>query len=294
MSLALAREMTCAILDRSGVQDGSTDIGQFKIRLVRRQKPTSIEAQVFEPLVCFVLQGAKTTGSGRQNIRVAAGMSLTVSHAVPVISRIVDASVQTPYLALVLPLDLGLIHSLSADIGDDLPGGPATDAIRADAGSDDLLHALYRLMSSAEQPREDRILAPLIFREIHYRLLTGSGGNALRALATGNSNARRIDQVIRHIRKNLDRRLPTDELAQVAGMSPSGLHASFRAVTSTTPLQYQKDLRLLNARDLLQSGAPSVSTVAFQIGYESPTQFSREYSRKFGIPPRMDRTPATA
>ena len=167
-------------------------------------------------------------------------------------------------------------------------GGAVSRALSVHEADAPLREAFGRLLGLVERPGEAGVLGPLVQKEIHYRLLTSPQGATLRALLQADGHAGRIGQVIAHLRAHVADPLTTEELARLAGMSRSSFHEHFRTVTATTPLQYQKELRLLQARERLQAGGQSVSSVAFEVGYESPTQFSREYARKFGASPRHD------
>jgi len=166
----------------------------------------------------------------------------------------------------------------------------AAETHQADPG---LLDALHRYLALADSPADAKVLGPLIAKEIHYRLLVAPFGGMLRRLIRHDSSASAIARAIGHIRGNMRSRIAIPDLARRVGMSVSAFHKHFKTVTSTTPLQYQKELRLLEARRLLRTGAASVSTAALEVGYESPSQFSREYARKFGLPPSQDTAGAT-
>lgn len=166
----------------------------------------------------------------------------------------------------------------------------AAETHRADPG---LLDALRRYLALADCPADSKVLGPLTSKEIHFRLLMAPFGAMLRRLLRRDSNASAIARAIGHIRGNISAPVAIPELARQVGMSPSAFHKHFKTITSTTPLQYQKELRLLEARRLLRTAGASVTAAAFDVGYESPSQFSREYARKFGIPPSHDVTDAT-
>jgi AraC-like DNA-binding protein len=246
-------------------------------------------------LLCLVLQGAKEVGSSTRTLAVRAGQSLIVSHALPVVSRITEATPERPYVAVVLPLDLDALRSLAQ----------AVPAARSNAAADpfsiclcdtdpSLEDALLRYLLQCETEETRRLLAPITSREIHARLLIGSHAPVLRRLLWHESVASRIHQATRDIHADLSRNIVVGDLAQRVGMSPSAFFEHFKAVTGTSPLQYQKDLRLLKARDALRTSGAKVSDIAFGVGYESSAQFSREYSRKFGLSPRQDRELAPA
>lgn len=279
-----AAERACAV---AGVRDGTLDTGVAGLKIARRPEPSALEAMVYEPLVCFVVQGAKDTGTKAGSVRASAGRLLVVSHDIPIVSKIVEATAARPYLALILPLDLSVLRGLEEEIGG-AGGGAVSRALTLHEAEAPLREAFGRLLELVERPGEAGVLAPLVQKEIHYRLLTSPQGATLRALLQADGHAGRIGQVIAHLRAHVADPLATEELARLAGMSRSSFHEHFRTVTATTPLQYQKELRLLQARERLQAGGQSVSAVAFEVGYESPTQFSREYARKFGASPRHD------
>ena len=282
--LVAAAERICAA---EGVQDGTLKTGVAGLKIARRPEPSALEAMVYEPLVCFVVQGAKDTGTKAGSVRASAGRLLLVSHDIPIVSRIVEATRERPYLALILPLDLSMLRGLEEEIGG-AGGGAVSRALSLHEAEAPLREAFGRLLELVERPGEAGVLGPLVQKEIHYRLLTSPQGANLRALLQTDGHAGRIGQVIAHLRAHVADPLATEELARLAGMSRSSFHEHFRTVTATTPLQYQKELRLLQARERLQAGGQSVSAVAFEVGYESPTQFSREYARKFGASPRHD------
>ncbi|MBX2803054.1 MAG: AraC family transcriptional regulator [Myxococcales bacterium] len=258
------------------------------LHLARRTTSHTIEALVYEPVVCLILQGAKETTVGDHTVALHAGQSLVVSHHLPVLARVTQASPEQPYLALVAAVDVAELRSLHDEVADDLPPPEPTSSLavtRADAST---LGVLSRYVDLARNPTEARVLAPLIRRELHYRLLRADNGGMLRALLQHNSHASHISRAIHRLRTEFRRRVEVGDLASSVGMSPSSFHKHFKAITSTTPLQYLKDLRLMEARRLLRGGEYTVSTAAFEVGYVSSSQFSREYSRKFGAPPRSD------
>lgn len=263
------------------------------LTLVRCTHPTGFEATLYEPLVCLIVQGSKVTTAGDQTVTLSAGKGVVVSHDLPVVSRIERASRAKPYLALVVRLDLGTLRSLHAEIGDGEAIGAEEEALKVAYLDAPTMAVLQRYLDVLDRPMDARVLSPLIRRELHYRLLVSSSGGMLRSLLRRDSHASRISDAIGALREGFRGPLDIEALARQAGMSPSSFHKHFRSVTRTTPLQYQKDLRLAEARVLLRGGRHSVSTAAFEVGYESPSQFSREYSRKFGLPPQSDRRSAS-
>ncbi|MBK6696024.1 MAG: AraC family transcriptional regulator [Myxococcales bacterium] len=252
--------------------------------VLRRDAPSAIEASLYEPVLCLILQGRKQLSLGAETLSFGPGECLLVSHDLPVRSRITKA----PYLALVLAVDVATIRKLYDEVaGSALDGarGRAAETHRADPG---LLDALRRYLKLADAPADAKVLGPLVLKEIHYRLLTAPFGGMLRSLIRYDSIESAVARAIGHIRGDIRARIEIPELARRVGMSASSFHKHFRAVTSTTPLQYQKELRLIEARRLLKKGGASVTAAALDVGYESASQFSREYARKFGVPPSRD------
>jgi transcriptional regulator GlxA family with amidase domain len=185
-------------------------------------------------------------------------------------------------------LDVATIRKLYdevAESGLDSERARAAETHRADPG---LLDALRRYLALADSPADAKVLGPLTSKEIHYRLLMAPFGGMLRSLIRHDSDASAVARAIGHIRRDVRSPIAIPELARRVGMSVSSFHKHFKTITSTTPLQYQKELRLLEARRLLKTGGASVTTAAFDVGYESASQFSREYARKFGVPPSQD------
>ena len=258
------------------------------LTLLKYDQPTTLDCTLYNPAVGLVLQGRKESILGDRTLRFGAGQSVIVSHDLPVVSQVTEASPSAPYTVMVIALNLGIARSLYDDVG------PAVfrngDGASLDSGSADeaLVDAMVRYYALLENPLEAKVLGPLILKEVHFRVLMAPHGGMFRNLLRRDSHASRIAQTIEHIRTNFRSTIAVGDLAKVAGMSVSTFHEHFKQITTTTPLQYQKDLRLMEARRLLCEGDHSVSRVAFDVGYESPTQFSREYSRRFGASPRAD------
>jgi AraC-like DNA-binding protein len=245
---------------------------------------TEFEATLYEPVVCVVLRGRKETTFGDQTFDVGAGDCLLVSHDLPVVSRIVEA----PYLALLLDVNLDLLRGLYDELGTAMLDKTEARALEVHGAPQPLLEALGRYVGIAESPVDAKVLGPMLSKEIHYRLLTASFGGMLRDLIRYDSAASAIANAIGQIRRRFRESLVVADLAREVGMSVSAFHRQFKAVTASSPLQYQKDLRLLEARRMLRTGIVTVTAAAYDVGYESPSQFSREYARKFGHPPKHD------
>ncbi|MEZ4463007.1 MAG: AraC family transcriptional regulator [bacterium] len=248
---------------------------------------TPIEATIYEPVVCLILQGRKDVTHGSRTVSFGPGEALLVSHDLPVESRVTEASPEAPYLAVVLTLDLALLRRLDLP-GSDLDPAPA-QSVEVHAADQGLIDAFARYL--ALSPQEADLVGPVILQELYVRLLMAPHGGMLRRLLRPDSHASGIAQAVRQIRADISARLVVPELARGVGMSPSLFYRTFKAITATTPLQYQKDLRLLEARRLLVAEGYGVSDAAFAVGYESPTQFSREFARKFGGSPRSQVRP---
>ncbi len=258
------------------------------LSIFRQASCTTFEALLYQPVACLILQGSKETVIGDRTVTYGTGDSLVVSHDVPVVSRVIDASAEKPYLGVILELDMGIIRSLDDEIGAIQSEEKNALSVDVSASDEALIDAFGRCVALIDRPLEARALAPLIIREIHFRLLTAPHGAMLRRLRWHDSHASRVQTAVSHIRQNYKSVLAVADLAKLAGMSTSSFHEHFKSVTATTPLQYQKHLRLMEAKRLLSEGNHAVSTVAYEIGYESLNQFSREYARKFGASPRKD------
>lgn len=284
-----------AIMDRDGPAKPALAHAPSGMHFLRVPAPTGQDATVYRPLLCLVLQGAKHVGTSRKSLRVGQGQSLIVSHALPVLSRITEAAPDRPYVALVFPIDLDLLRGLAPAIPARTTQAPHDPfSISLCPSTPDMEDALLRYLHYCESPETRQLLAPITAREIHARLLLGPHAEVLQRLLWHETTASRIFEATRRVQSDLARPLVVGELAQQVGMSGSAFFEHFKAVTGTSPLQYQKDLRLLRARDALRSTNAKVSDIAFAVGYESSAQFSREYARKFGIPPRQDRADPAA
>jgi len=256
------------------------------VALSGRREPTELRAAMYEPVVCLILQGAKELSAGDKTFTIGPGQCLLVSHDIPVSACITTASPQHPYLSLVLRLDVGVLRSLYEEVSDVLDSRvPARSAGVHDADAA-LIDAFARMVALPEEPVERRVIEPMLLREIHFRLLMAPHGGMLRQLLRHDSHASNVARAIHRIRSDFRTAIAVPDLAKEVGMSVSSFHKHFREITANTPLQYQKELRLLEARRLLTAGDQPVTTVAYNVGYASPNQFSREYARKFGVSPR--------
>ena len=250
--------------------------------------PTELAHQVTEPGLGLVVQGAKRTVVGDRVFEYGEGDFVISSVDLPISSRITRASGARPYLACGLTLDPAAIASLLLEAPgvDDLAATPCGMGVHK--ASPDLLEAAVRLLRLLDSPRDAPVLRPLIEREILWRLLCGPQGGRVRQIGLADSRLAQVSHAIRHIRQHFAEGLGVEQLAQLAAMSVSSFHRHFRAVTAMTPIQFQKQIRLQEARSRLLADAADVAAVGFAVGYDSASQFSREYSRMFGAPPGRD------
>lgn len=253
---------------------------------VRATAPSDLVHAVSRPLVCLVLQGAKQVTMGTDGFAFTAGDSLMITADVPTVSQITRASIAKPYFSLVLELDPAVIAELVVQMGVGLVAGHAP--VRVAPTDDEVADAALRLMRLLDRPAAVAVLQGQLVRELHYWLLAGRLGPDIRRLGWPDGHAQRIARAVLVLRAGYARTLRIEDLAGVAGMSPSSFHQHFRAVTSLSPLQFQKHLRLIEARRLMQSEGASAAGAAFAVGYESVPQFTREYGRLFGLPPVRD------
>lgn len=256
------------------------------LTVMRAHEPGPPLRMVYRPVVCLVAQGAKRVMAGERVHAFGAGQSLIVGVDIPATGQIVAASANQPYLAAAVELDIPLLRDLA---GTATPRGKdvTTEGIFVGEGDPALTDCIVRLLRLCNEPEAIAVMHPLLLRELHYRLLTGPHRAALRRLAVPDGRTARIARAIRLLREDFTRSLKIEDLAAAAGMSVSTFHLHFKTATAMTPLQYQKQLRLLEARRLLLADA-SAEQAAYAVGYESPNQFSREYARMFGLPPRRD------
>lgn len=258
-----------------------------RVTLLRSDTPTQPTRVLYDPVVCFIAQGAKQVTLENQTFNYDAGHYLVCSVALPVIGAISEASPAAPYLAISIALNPDLLSSVLLDMHG--PTGPADRAGMAVSPIDaQLLDPITRLLRLLDRPRDIPMLAPLIERELLYLLLSGPQGPLLRQITLRDSRLAQVDRAIAWIRANYDQPLRIDHLAEVAGMSPSSLHRHFRAVTALSPLRYHKRVRLIEARRRLMTESKGAATTGFSVGYDSPSQFTRDYARLFGAPPARD------
>ncbi|KTG17229.1 MULTISPECIES: AraC family transcriptional regulator [unclassified Guyparkeria] len=257
--------------------------------LHRWETPTEPTSYMLPPSVCLIGQGRKRLVLGEESYVYDAHRFLITSVDLPVVAQITEASEAEPYLGLTLELDLRLIAQLM--LGQGAPSARSAEphsGIAVSEVSEPLLDATNRLIDLLAQPEDIPVLAPLIKQEIFYRLLVGEQGARLRQIAMVGHHGYRISRAIDWLKGHYSEAVKVEELAGKAGLSLSAFHSHFRAMTAMSPLQYQKRMRLYEARRLMLTEHVDASRAAFEVGYESPSQFSREYRRQFGAPPMRD------
>ncbi|MGA9526490.1 MAG: AraC family transcriptional regulator [Terriglobales bacterium] len=255
--------------------------------LNRAEAPSGLIRSVYRPSFCVVLQGAKVSMLGDQSFRYRADQGLLASIDVPVTARISEASPDRPYLALSLAIDPVMVAELLVEQSQALAGASTVSALTTTDLDADLCDPLLRLLALLDGPRDLPVLAPLIRREIVWRLLCGRLGATLRQLGLAESHSARIGRATAWIRNRFAEPLRVADLAALAHMSVPSFHRHFKAATTLTPVQFQKQIRLQEARRLLLAEG-AVASVGYAIGYESPSQVTRDYRRLFGVSPGRD------
>jgi AraC-like DNA-binding protein len=268
-------------------ENRATDISGLTLH--RRIAPTAPCSMTYQPSVTVMAQGRKRVDLGGSTFIYGASQYLLTSVDLPIVSQIVEASPETPCLAMSLKLETPVIRELLSGEEIQVAGAPADSrAMATGQATMEFLSACCRLLDLLDTPQDMPFLSGLIQREIIYRILRGPEGSRLRAIATLGDQSHRTAKAIAWIKANYAKPLRVEELAQIAGMGLSTLHHHFRALTAMSPLQYQKQLRLQAARGRMLVDGLDAASAAFEVGYESASQFNREYSRLFGQPPMRD------
>jgi AraC-like DNA-binding protein len=256
------------------------------LTVYRRTAPTSPVCVTYEPSLALVAQGRKRVELGRTTFVYDASRFLLTSVDLPVTSRVIEASEESPYLCFLLKLEMPTVRELIGK--EEIPSAAAASGdpgMATGETSAELLSACCRLVDLLDAPQDIPFLSALIQREIIYRILCSAEGGRLRAIATLGEQSHRTAKAIAWIRSNYAKPLRVEDLAEIAGMGVSTLHHHFRALTAMSPLQYQKQIRLQSARERMLVEGMDAASAAFSVGYESASQFNREYSRFFGQPP---------
>jgi AraC-like DNA-binding protein len=248
--------------------------------------PTALQYAINKPLIALVLQGSKRVTVGTRTFDFGAGETLLITADVPTVCQITRADIRSPYFSLVIDLDPAVIESLVVEMG----SAPfaAGVPVRVDPTDSEVADAVLRLLRLVDRPPALAVLQTQLMRELHFWLLSGKHGGAIRSLGVVDSHAQRVARAVAFIRANFAKPLRAEHLAEAAGMSTSALYEHFRAITSLTPLQFQKQHRLIEARRMMLAKGTTISNAAYAVGYKSIPQFTREYSGMFGLPPARD------
>ncbi|MCJ8140090.1 AraC family transcriptional regulator [Falsirhodobacter halotolerans] len=279
MLLDLCRRFADAHADRNGAV--TTPVPG--LTMVRALKPGELQISVSRPMIAIALQGRKRVTFGSENHDYGAGEALVISADVPTVSQITQASPAEPYYALVLEFDITILHDLAQS-----GGSVDAEPVRVERVDADVVDAAHRLVRLLDRPEALTTLSGGLMRELHYWLLNGSHGSAIRSLGRVDSHAGQIARAVGHIRQNYTRSVRIRDLARIAHMSEPAFHAHFKAITTLTPLQFQKQLRLIEARRLMLTEGRPIAVASGSVGYASVPHFTRDYGRLFGTTPGRD------
>jgi AraC-like DNA-binding protein len=263
--------------------DGMVETAIPGLFTVRATAVSGLLHDISRPLACLVVQGDKQVTMGSETYAFSADDSLLVTADVPTVSQITRATLAQPYLSLVLELDAAILAELAQRMGDTRAEQPTS--LRVEPTEAETADAALRLLQLLDRPAALPVLRDQLVREMHYWLLAGRLGPSIRRLGVADGHLARVARAVALLRADFAAPLPVERLAAEAGMSPSSFHQHFRAATSLSPLQFQKQLRLIEARRLMLAGGMGASHAAYAVGYESVPQFTREYGRLFGMPP---------
>ncbi|WAI81761.1 MULTISPECIES: AraC family transcriptional regulator [Achromobacter] len=277
----------------SRAENRPTETGIPRVAMVQGEIPEHLLAAVYDPMINLILTGSKTMTVGDRTFRYDPATYFVMSVDLPAVGAIHPDANGAPYLAVSLTLDPAILASLIRDLPVEVCSKLFDSGFSVAPVNSELLDAWIRMLRLMERPNEIAVLAPGYEREILFRVLQGPLGWMLRDIATPDTALSRVGVAIHWIRSHFAEPIRVEALADMAALSVSAFHRHFKTVTALSPLQYQKRIRLLHARSLLFSGQGNATSVAFGVGYESPNQFSREYSRLFGLPPSQDLAKAT-
>src|SRR5215813_12208146 len=291
-SVSKRQSELASLIGRNIDADGMRATAIPRLFLMRASQLTEPLPSVYEPALCIVAKGRKQVVLADEVYFYGPEQCLVISVDLPVVGRVIEATPTEPYLCLRLELDPGQLSALMMELGQGAPRNQRSERLRLGLSVNpidpSLLDAVVRLARLLETPKDIPILAPLVEREILYRLLSGEYSDRLRQIAMADHRVVSVNQAISWLKRNYAAPFRIETIAREARLSPSALHHSFKSVTAMSPLQYQKQLRLQEARRLMLGQAMDAATAGHYVGYESPSQFSREYSRLFGAPPSRD------
>jgi len=280
-----------ALIGKYSKKDGLNDTAIAPLHCFKMSAPSGEMPVLYNASLCLVVQGEKEVMLEDETYHYAASQFLVISVDLPATGHVTVATPEKPYLCLQVDIDPRQLSELITEtIRTEVKGAPSERALFVGTTNDQLTDALLRLARLLDTPQDIPLLAPMVLREIYYRLLNGSYGRRIAQIAIHGTKMQRIARVIQRLKTKLSEPIRVEDLAEMAHMSPSSFHFHFKEVTTMSPLQYQKRLRLLEARRLLLVGGTDAASAAYRVGYESASQFSREYSRMFGAPPISDVT----
>ncbi|SMS01076.1 HTH-type transcriptional activator RhaS [Vibrio mangrovi] len=284
MTGKLAEKLMC-LIDRDGLYPTSMkSLSFFKV-----SAPTHCDSNIYKPSFIVTLQGLKSLYLYGTQQTFSPGESLITSIDIPIQSYIVEASIQQPYLCAIFELNMSMVAQLMSELDSGSQRHCSeSKGVMIVPVSDTLIDVMKRMVDLLDNPNDIPVLYPMLEREMIYRLLMGEHGEMLRQLCTFDSSSNKVMRAIQYLNENYKKTVRVDSLASRVNMSVSSLHQHFKAVTLLTPLQYQKQLRLYEARKMIMQGM-EISSAAFQVGYESASHFSRDYNRTFGTSPSRDR-----
>lgn len=288
MILDTLRDLAKHRLNKRTYNDGPLSLEYSNAILLQANRPTSLEAYIYDPLMCLVIQGSKQILAGTHQVKCDAGEMFVVSHHLPVTSRIVLASSSEPYMSLILPLDREILRRYSAVVCAPKSTDSAPAMVSCDIESS-LLDVCRRLLELERDTSTAPFMAPLVLDELHMRVLRSAAGSVLAGVMVHDDRAAQINKAISIIREDDAARVSVLNLAKAVGMSKSAFHLHFKTITGLSPIAYAKDLRLIRARTMIKETKKAISTIAREVGYESAAQFSRDYARRFARSPRRDR-----
>jgi AraC-like DNA-binding protein len=276
------------LMEKTVTTDGTVETSIAGLRFVRSSQISEPIHSVYEPSLCVVAQGTKLVLLGKESYTYDSASYLTASVHLPITGQIVEATPEKPYLCVHLQLEMSQIFDVIQSSNQESPSSSLGRGLVVSRMNDSLLEAILRLVRLLDNPEDIPVLAESIKREIIYRVLQNEQNDSLKHFALVGSQAHRIAKVIGVLNQNFAKPLKVDDLAKESRMSSSSFYNHFKEVTGMSPIQYQKQLRLQEARRLLLAENLEAAEAAFQVGYESPSHFSREYSRRFGLSPMKD------
>lgn len=264
-------------------------VGKSWVLLTKEAKNTSLEFITYEPVICIIIQGEKELTSSEEVICVSVGQTIIITHDIHLQARIKVNETNKPYVAIIIPIDIEKLRKIAVKMSFQVHVEKKLTAINVGNTSHELEEAVLRYLKLLNRPQEVNVLATSILREIYFRVLTSESGTMLREILIEDSHADRIHRAITHIKSNYRSDISIEDLIKLVGMSSSSFHAHFKRITKTTPKKMQRDLRLMEVRDRLRVTRETVSTLAFEVGYNSLAHLSKEYKSKFGKSPLQDR-----